>query len=763
MSKREKTVAEPPPWKLLLWTVVAGIVFGLIGFGEIAEDWLRISRNALHRHDASGAVVVLLIDDKSLHEVGNWPWPRKTEGELVDKLTKAGAKQIFFDVNFSFASDRRDDEAFAAALRRSGRVTLFTRSKSGTRGSTATIADPPIPALAANAKLATGSVYYNYQNAAWQLLYSARVGQKVIPSFASAIANVSGTPDTQFRVDYSVDPATIPSYPAGDVLTGAVGAKQLAGKQVVIGIGSDVIGDVFFVPGYGRSFGAFVHAIGAETLLSGSPIDLGWFLAFTLAVAAAAVALGRKRLTTRLIILAASGAGLLVVPVFLEANLIFVDITPGLFVLLVVGTVLGWRRYRSRGLVNPVSNLPNLNALRSNREGRNHALVAARILNYEEIVATLPPDKERQLIEQIVARLNVGSPTRILYQGDGGTFAWFEEPRQPFGNHLDALHALFRNPARIAGLSIDMTIAFGVEVGSGRSLANRLASALVAADEAAHQGLKWKYHDPESLENASWRLSMLSQLDEAIDRGEVWVAYQPKLDIATRRVVGAEALARWTHPEKGPIAASEFVAAAEQHNRIGKLTDFVLEKAVSAAAQINRRGGDFNVAVNLSARLLTDKSFTLRLSALLARQGLAPNCLTLELTETAALADNGEGLDMIARLVDLGVNIAIDDYGTGQSTLDYLKKIPANEIKIDQSFVKGIVDNRSDRLMVQSTIGLAHSLGRKVVAEGVEHRDILDVLIDLECDIAQGFAVGRPMSLESLAKRVASDRKRSAA
>ena len=115
---------------------------------------------------------------------------------------------------------------------------------------------------------------------------------------------------------------------------------------------------------------------------------------------------------------------------------------------------------------------------------------------------------------------------------------------------------------------------------------------------------------------------------------------------------------------------------------------------------------------------------------------------------------------MINRLRDLGVNISIDDYGTGQSTLDYLKKIPANEIKIDQSFVKGIVDNRSDRLMVQSTIGLAHSLGRKVVAEGVENRDILEVLVEFDCDIAQGFAVGRPMSLESLAKRVTAGRKR---
>ena len=177
-------------------------------------------------------------------------------------------------------------------------------------------------------------------------------------------------------------------------------------------------------------------------------------------------------------------------------------------------------------------------------------------------------------------------------------------------------------------------------------------------------------------------------------------------------------------------------------------------RSTSAAA-------DFNIAVNLSARLLADKGFTLRLSALLARHGLAPHHLTLELTETAALAGSGEGLEMIGRLRDLGINIAIDDYGTGLSTLEYLKKIPANEIKIDQSFVKGMVDNRSDRLMVQSTIGLAHSLGRKVVAEGVEHRDILDLLIEMECDIAQGFAIGRPMSLEALTKRISSDRKRS--
>jgi EAL domain-containing protein (putative c-di-GMP-specific phosphodiesterase class I)/CHASE2 domain-containing sensor protein len=761
VSKRTQK-PEPKPWRLLLWTAFAGLIFGLIEAGEFLEQAMRVTRNNIHQHNASGQVVVIKIDDQALHQYGNWPWPRRYQAQLVDRLTAARVDRIFYDINFSFASDPADDRAFADAIARSGRVTLLARSKIGpSEGSR--VDSRPLPQLARHAKLGIASVEYDWQNAVWRLPYSAKVGRQQIPSFAAAIANVDGTADKQFRLDYSVRLTSIPAYSAGDVLRGRVSARQLAGKDVLIGIASDVLGDRYFIPGYGRGYGVYVHAVGAETLKQGRPIDFGWLLPMLLTLAAAALAITRNRPIQRFAVLSSAFVLISVLPGFLEPRLIFIDITPAMFVLVMVTTVLGWRRFRVRGLVNPVSNLPNLNALRSNREGRKQALIAARILNYEEIAATLPANSERQLIDQIVSRLTVGAAQRTLYQGDSGIFAWFEEPQAPFGNHLDALYSLFRNPARIAGKPLDLAIAFGVELGSGRSLDNRLASALVAADEAAHDGLKWKYHDPGTLEDASWKLSMLSQLDSAIDNGEVWVAYQPKFELSTRRIVGAEALARWTHPEKGPIDATEFVAAAEQHNRIGKLTDFVLDTAVGGAAQINRRGVDFNIAVNLSARLLADKGFTLRLSALLARHSLPPEHLTLELTETAALTGSGEGLDMIARLRELGVRIAIDDYGTGLSTLEYLKKIPANEIKIDQSFVKGMVDNRSDRLMVQSTIGLAHSLGRKVVAEGVEHREILDLLVEMGCDIAQGFAVGRPMSLDSLSKRIASDRKRRAA
>ena len=760
MSKRPKAKTDKRPWKLLLWTAIAGLIFGLIQFGEIAEGTLRIGRNSLHWHNASGDIVLVKIDNQSLRKVGRWPWPRRYHADLTDRLSEAGAKRIFFDISFFGATNSTDDRAFAEALKRSGRTILATRTRSGPQAGTEQ-QGMPLPALVDSSRgIGTISWQYNFQQAVVGIPYAATVDKNVVPSFAALLSGRTGSPDATFAPDYSIDPKSIPSVSAASILDGTFDRRSIAGKDVVIGTASEEIGDQFFVPGTGRMAGAYVHVIGAETLKGGHPIDLGWIPLFLVALAVGATALWRRDGRHQAVILGAATIAFLFAPALPEAYQISFDITPALFVIITIASALAWRRYRVRGLVNTISNLPNLNALRDYRDGKTQSLIAARILNYEEIVSTLPPNSERQLIDQIVSRLSVGAPNRTLYQGDGGIFAWFEESRAPFGNHLDALYSLFRNPARVAGLSIDLSVAFGVEVGSSRSLPNRLASALVAAEDAAHDGLKWKFHDPESLEEASWKLSILSELDSAIDRGEVWVAYQPKLDIATQRIIGAEALARWTHPEKGPIAASEFIAAAEQHDRIGKLTDFVLEKAIAATAAINKQDKGFEIAVNLSARLLSDKGFTLRVAALLARHGLEPHNLTLELTETAALADSGESLEMITRLRELQVRISIDDYGTGLSTLDYLKKIPANEIKIDQSFVKGMVDNRSDRLMVQSTIGLAHSLGRKVVAEGVEQLEILDLLIGMECDVAQGFAIGRPMSLESLTKRIASDRKR---
>lgn len=746
--------------RILLWCTLASLVFGAIEFGQPLDDLLRTIRSKLGQHAASGDVVVVGIDDRSLARLQKWPWPRHYYAQLAERLASQGARSIYFDIDFSSPSDARNDKAFSAALERVGKkVTLAVRF----------VVDPatgqrtdnfPLPEFRRHTKLANINVWYSPLGAVWKLPYALDYGGTPRPSFAAALASKSGASGSEFPIDYSIDPKTIPTISASDVIEGQVATSRIAGKDILIGSKSDELGDLYVLPGSGRMSGVYLHALGAETLKEGTPLDLSWYLPFVAAFLLSAATAFLRNLRAVSASFASGIGALILVPFLLEARLIFADVLPALFLLVTVWGSVAWSNfkhsYRQRAIINSVSGLPNLNALRQEPKGADRTLIAVRVHNYAEVASALPPEEEKALVDQIAARLSVGAANQKLFQGDEGIFAWLAEQAvtRAIGEHLDALHALFRSPIIIAGNQVDLTVTFGFDVGSNRSLANRLGSALVAADEAAAEGLRWKQYDPAKLKDTAWRLSLLSQLDSAVEAGDLWVAYQPKLDLSTHEIVGAEALVRWTHPEKGPISPIEFILAAEQSDRIEKLTNFVLERAIEAAAIANGRGLDFQVSVNLSARLIDHPALVPLVTDLLAKHRLAPNRLSLEITETAALSSAGISLDALLELRYLGVDISIDDYGTGLSTLDYLKKIPATEIKIDKSFIQAIENNHSDRLLVHSTIQLAHSLGQKVVAEGVEDQSTLHALERMGCDLAQGFLIGRPMSFRALLKQL---------
>jgi EAL domain-containing protein (putative c-di-GMP-specific phosphodiesterase class I) len=509
----------------------------------------------------------------------------------------------------------------------------------------------------------------------------------------------------------------------------------------------------------GQVPGVFLHVLGAETLKSGEPRYLSWVAPFAFAVLVMLLACRTRSLRAVTALVASGIAPLILVPFALDAYLISTGVTPALFLLLVGGGSLVWSRYKqhvnSRATVNAATGLPNFNALKGSDEVRPELLVAAKVHNYDEVAATLRTGEERLLVEQICARLSVGRDGGDLFQGDGGGFVWFEHHSADFEDHLAALHSLFRSPVQFAGRKVDLVVTFGVDSAANRSILTRLASAFFAADEAQDSGLKWKEHDAGSAADSSWKLSLLSQLEEGLKSGDVWVAYQPKLELNSGCTIGAEALVRWNHPERGPISPADFIVEAEQRNRIDSLTSFVLDKAVEAAAAVNRTRR-FEIAVNISARLINDPLLTEMVRSCLAKHGLDPKCLTLEVTETASITTGLADFGPLHDLAGLGVRISIDDYGTGLSTLEYLKKVPAAELKIDRGFIQALTHSQSDRLMVHSTLQLAHSLGRTVVAEGVENQETLDALRALGCDIAQGFFIARPMNFERLQEYLAS-------
>jgi len=254
-------------------------------------------------------------------------------------------------------------------------------------------------------------------------------------------------------------------------------------------------------------------------------------------------------------------------------------------------------------------------------------------------------------------------------------------------------------------------------------------------------------YDPRQDQHSVGRLALVSDLRRAIDTGALALHYQPKVEMDSGRVVGAEALLRWNHPVHGSVAPGELVALAEQTGLIHPLTHWVLERAVSDCARWRARFPDVGVAVNLSVHNLQDAGLVDQIAACLDRHRLPSQHLALELTESAMMADAEHGVRLLSELDAMGVHLAVDDFGTGFSSLAYLKQLPVDALKIDKSFVLQMCEHENDAVIVRSTIDLAHNLGLRVVAEGVENGDIWNLLEILGCDQAQGFHLCRPRPL----------------
>jgi EAL domain-containing protein (putative c-di-GMP-specific phosphodiesterase class I)/CHASE2 domain-containing sensor protein len=703
--------------------------------------------------------VIVAIDEQSTDAFGPAPWPRQRYAALIRKLHAAGARRIGIDA-LSWGEDSPAGSAdFEAALRDSGHsVILPLRLNADSMTGHGSVDLPPARWLKL-APIATTNLVLWWGSMVYDSPYAMTIGDRVIPSMASAMAGQTDVSDGSFPIDYGVDLHAIPAVSAADILNDRWNAARFAGKDVLIG---DTVNMLRYgAPGFGQLPVVYIHAAAVETLRQGRPVDAGWLVPTLFATLIAGLYLfARRRLLGR-IILVAGFALLFALPLAADRALIFFSIMPALALLITASltrTVFNIRQtLRDKGLVNAVSGQPNLNALREAAPRLVQTVVVARILNYAEVTTALPAESEKDLAEQIVNRLTVGAGGDTIYQADDGLFIWLADSAsdEMVGESLMALHGLFRSPVVVSGRLIDLAVTFGLDTDTSRPLVQRVSSALVAADRAASEGRRWMTYDPAELEDAEWKMSLLARLDQAVERDEIWVAYQPKIEMATGRIIGAEALARWSHPEKGEVPPSQFIPAAERSGRIENLTAHILDSAVAATADLHRAGHrDFSIAVNLSARLLDSPTLLDLVGDTLARYGVGPQHLILEITETTAMASQDGIVETLEALNASGVRLSIDDYGTGFSTLDYLKRIPADEIKIDRSFVSMLEKSQSDRIMVHSTIQLAHSLGRKTVAEGVENAIVLNELRLMQCDYVQGYHTGKPMKLAALMEQL---------
>jgi diguanylate cyclase (GGDEF)-like protein len=413
----------------------------------------------------------------------------------------------------------------------------------------------------------------------------------------------------------------------------------------------------------------------------------------------------------------------------------------------------------AKALHDPLTGLPNRRLLQdrleeviasSRRTQRSFAVALMDLNRFKEVNDTLGHDVGDELLRKVATRLRHGVRAEDTVARMGGDefvviFCDLVEDDVPAlcAKLLASLGAQFVWDSH----SIDLGASIGVSLYPAHATdpGSLLRFADIAMYAAKRSGKGYALYAPGQERVSLGDLSLKSELRESIQANQLCLCYQPKICHVSQRIIGLEALVRWHHPRRGLLLPDAFIAHAEESGLIDALSHWVLKTALAQLAALQTRGYVLNMAVNVSANCLRADNLTAMIADLLAESGVAADQLTLEITESAIMSNSAEVLANLDRLDQMGIMLAIDDFGTGYSSLAHLKRLPVDEIKIDKSFVIDMEKNENDAVIVRSMIDLAHNLGLKVTAEGVETECAWKALAALGCDQSQGYHMSEPL------------------
>jgi len=411
-----------------------------------------------------------------------------------------------------------------------------------------------------------------------------------------------------------------------------------------------------------------------------------------------------------------------------------------------------------------LTGLPNrtrfLETLHERLGSGSGAVVLLNIDRFASINHALGNAVGDRLLVEIGKLLGQLTPTPTLVSrlwGDEFAFLLCGSDRAQAQSFAQMLLATLSHPITLEGqrLDVDGSLGLALYPQDGKDAVVLLRGADHAMLAAKRRRLGYDFASSNAAQPVYEQLSLVGEMREALARNEFVLYYQPKLDLVARQVCGAEALLRWQHPVRGLLPPAHFVPFAEQTGFIREITPWLLERVVEQTARWCAADMEITVSANLSALDILNPALVAHVRSLLAQHGLAPGLLCLEITESALMDEPELALAHLTELSALGVKLSIDDYGSGQASLGYVKTLPVNELKIDQAFVTGVTQSSKNAAIVRSTILLSHELGLLVTAEGAETTSDLSWLSEAGCDVAQGYGIARPMPADALAGWVA--------
>ncbi len=731
--------------KVAIFAILFGLVSAVIELPLPVEDLYRAVRAELRSRPAPQDIVMIAIDDKTLNAFEQAKPSRVNDSRLIDTLIASGVEKVTFDRAHADPESPEADAMFAQTLaRHKGKVWLgfAPRDKLGFQTVEEIV---PLSEFRKHSQLAAMNGIGGPFGLSVTFPTSVDLDGSRHPSLSAVLAGYEG-PVRWYYPDYALDPATVPTFSYIDVVRGRVPAALLAGKNVIIGEAHYKSSDYYRLPlRDGKVPGAYFHIMGAHTLKRGVPVDLMWIPALALAgITILSLALGRTKSTRALVV---TGAGLLALPLLLDEIGINIDVMPALLALIWAG--IGLRRIVRKYYSSDVDAMTT-SAISSDQVSAERDVYALKIASLAEMSEEWTARELGEFVSALIAYVKgPGDAGDVAFDRD--VLVWLA-PRLETANlerHADGLALMLKTAISHDWQSASNAPALGIDTNHDLAIGQRIKKAMQAAEEAASRGARFIINNAAYTEARNQRVGLLRVLEKGLRDRSIGVAYQPKVDLVTGRIVGAETLIRWKPDGIDWVNPQELVLAAEAGDRINELTLVVMDAALVDGKQAIALDPDFKLAINMSAKSLSDTHLLFDMMTMLGRHAFPPGNLTLELTETAKLEDERIA-PQIAALKQRGISLSIDDFGTGQSNLEYIEKLPSSELKIDKRFVQNMATSEESRAVVRATIEIAHSLGKVVVAEGVEEQAVAATLRAMGCDHAQGYLFARAITMPEL-------------
>ncbi len=747
-AKEEAGVLAPSTrLRHAIWSGLIALVLMLAMVLDPIDQFIWLVQSRIQTGVPSGQIL-FVASDRDMTDPAN-PERRIELAQALEELDRRGAKRIVLNMVFDELSNPVADKRLADAISRLDDK-IYVAAKSNERSSRENLSKSR-PEIIGKAQNVLSILYVDYLGIAWNYRTSVKTDQEVFQTIPEVLSHRQGSINGSEPTAYNFSPSLI----AQTTLTELKQSEQtLFNRTILLGHSEKVIGFGESIPGYQKVSNNLIHVYAAETALHGGVTYLRPFhslaLGFTLLLVIIGFVVDRRT----------------------SHRLAYAFVPSLLFVLILAGPPIGLRfsisgagavwfiyfcfrahRYwqRRAGFHDFQTGLARFAALENNpqQNGSGHIIVA-KIHGFESALTTLTRDQKTTYVRKIAQRLRATDESLELYV-ENHYFGWIQldRPMADIVEHLEGLRALFAAPLMFDDRAIDVGVTFGIAA-IKENISAALAFATASAEEATEAANPIIVTDDGTQSDLVWSVSMRARIDAAMEAGEIYCLYQPKVDVLTGRLFGVEALARWQDCEKGNIPPATFIQQCEKAGRMEDLTRYMLQGACSAGRLLHSRGHTLSISVNVSATMLNSFRLVSIVREVLQATRFPPEYLVLEVTETARITDLAAAVDILDQLKALGTHISMDDFGVGAANFETFYRLPFDEIKIDRLFVSNIVADPKARAIAKSLIAMGGEAEIAVVAEGVETERELQILTDMGCSQVQGYALSKPINLAKL-------------